>query len=176
MRCILLKVKTKHKGASDDAAASNRTSHTQIFFPHRPASGVAVLLSWRHATLTCLTQTPPLRRKTRARCGERDVWPTPLPFRATATRQWSTGLTGSSRVRPPHLLLRPPRPIREEGLSPPAPTLTAPPSTPTPKLLRWLILCRTPILVSASFVIGHFWTEALVCFEFLNGLCLRWSL
>lgn len=96
-------------------------------------------LSW-----PCQTQTPPQRRKTRARCAGRDVWPPPRPTRATATQPLSTGLTVSSRARPPHPPRHPPHPTREGDLLPPPTPLPTLPSTPTPQLPHWQISWHTP--------------------------------
>lgn len=89
-------------------------------------------------------QTPPQHQKTRARCADRDAWPPPRPTRATATQPSSTGLTVSSRVRPPHLPRHPPHPTREGDPSPPPTPPCTRLSTPTPQQPHWPISWHTP--------------------------------
>lgn len=118
---------------------------------------------WCYHVLTCQTQTPLQRQKTKARCADRDAWPPPRPTRATATQPSSTGLIASSRVRQPHRPRRPPRPTREGGLS--QTPLHTQLWTPTPPLPLWQTWWHTPSSVSNPKEPPHvtFWLDYFVC-------------
>lgn len=113
--------------------------------------------------LTCQTQTPLQRQKTKARCADRDAWPPPRPTRATATQPSSTGLIASSRVRQPHRPRHPPRPTREGGLfQTPLHTQLWMPTPPPPLWQTWW---HTPSSVSNPKEPPHvtFWLDYFVC-------------